>query len=199
MSRCRTFVEVEGTTDGQKAFAICRSCFVANKKPLVHGQKKKTTEAGSNNMIRKRAKKTDRGSTSKKKKGTTPVPSWATAKKTPDPKTSSTAQTPNPKAALLPPRWHPPWLVGETRLRFAFSEEVERFGKIEDVMGDGNCGFYAALLGLERMKRIEQKTITEFRKDLWEFASANQTQIKTVAIPEGQRNAIGKTTLGKKT
>jgi hypothetical protein len=69
---------------------------------------------------------------------------------------------------------------------------VERFGKIEDVMGDGNCGFYAALLGLERMKRIEQKTITEFRKDLWEFASANQTQIKTVAIPEGQRNAIGK-------
>jgi hypothetical protein len=127
---------------------------------------------------------------SKKKKGPTPtppVPSWATSKKEvfrkePSASTSSSAQTPD--------QWRPIWLLGECRYEFAFKEELGMFGKIEDVTGDGNCGFYAILLGLERMKIVQRKTITFFRKQIFEYAQTNQTAIADVAIPEAMRNCL---------
>jgi hypothetical protein len=175
--------EVEVTTEGQKGYSICRNCLDENKKPLVYGQKIKTR---NNNPSRKRAQSTDRGSNSKKKKkADTPIPSWASNElKLPTAEGSATPQTSIPKTGshfdpkasshreehqILPLlRRRPRWFIGESLLqKFEFKEEIERFGKIEDVAPDGNCGFYAILVGLEKIEKIgPQESVTEFQKDL---------------------------------
>jgi hypothetical protein len=62
----------------------------------------------------------------------------------------------------------------------------------EDVLGDGNCGYYAILVGLERLRKIERKSVTEFRKELWEYAHTNEMKIRNDAFPESQKKGIGK-------
>jgi hypothetical protein len=84
------------------------------------------------------------------------------------------------------------WLAGEPRDPFDHKEDIKKFGTIEDVKADGNCGFYAILLGLEKMGKIEPRsmTVTEFRKDLWEYAKTNEKQIRDEAIPESQKKSV---------
>jgi hypothetical protein len=221
--------ELEAKTDGRKAYSICRDCFNQNKQPLMYGQKKKT---GDNDAIRKRAQKTEHGSSSEKKKAKTSIPSWASSKQlkvplaaaaatpssNPDADTTklkvslaAAAATPssNPDAdttklkvplaaaAATPkaPSRHQDtrkWLAGEPRDPFDHKEDIKKFGTIEDVKADGNCGFYAILLGLEKMGKIEPRsmTVTEFRKDLWEYAKTNEKQIRDEAIPESQKKSV---------
>jgi hypothetical protein len=89
--------------------------------------------------------------------------------------------------------WHPEWLIGTSHNReFAFMEDMQKFGKIEDVNGDGNCGFYVILLGLEKLKKIDRKSVTEFRKHIWEYARTNEMKLRQDAFPESQKKGIGK-------
>jgi hypothetical protein len=85
-------------------------------------------------------------------------------------------------------------LIGECR-HFEYKEEMEKFGKVVDVGADGNCCPYTSILGLEKIGMIEpgSKTVTEFRRELREFASTNQEQFINDNIPKCQKKeAIGK-------
>jgi hypothetical protein len=156
----------------------------------------------------KRAQMTDhKGSSSKKKKAmNSSIPSWASKQsKQSKPLPTSIPEIsidPNiwishpkgpPQIPFLLLQWRPQWYIGELhRQKFAFKKELEKFGKTEDVLGDGNCGFYAILVGLERLRKIERKSVTEFRKELWEYAHTNEMKIRNDAFPESQKKGIGK-------
>jgi hypothetical protein len=87
------------------------------------------------------------------------------------------------------------WFIGVTRtLKFEFKEEMDMFGNIEDVAPDGNCAFYAAILGLEKIGKIALRgavAVTDFRKDLYEYARTNEMEIRDLVIPECQKRSIG--------
>jgi hypothetical protein len=54
---------------------------------------------------------------------------------------------------------------------------MEQIGRIEDVSADGSiCGFYAVILGLETIGKIEKRStiVTDFRKVLYEYARTNE-------------------------
>jgi hypothetical protein len=86
------------------------------------------------------------------------------------------------------------WFIGNTDDPFHFKKEIEKIGQIEDVSPDGNCGFHAVLLGLEKIGKIERRstTVTGFRKVLYEYARTNEMEIRTMVIPDCQNSGIGK-------
>jgi hypothetical protein len=71
---------------------------------------------------------------------------------------------------------------------FQFKNEIEKIGQIEDVSPDENCGFYAVLLGLEKIGKIERRstTVTDFREVLHEYARTNEMEIRRKVSPDVQ-------------
>jgi hypothetical protein len=91
-------------------------------------------------------------------------------------------------------------LIGECR-HFEYKEEMEKFGKVVDVGADGNCCPYTSILGLEKIGMIEpgSKTVTEFRRELREFASTNQEQfIKIIFLNAKRRRPSARDSVGKR-
>jgi hypothetical protein len=143
--------ELQALTEGRKAYSICRNCLDENKKPLVYGQKQKT---GDNTKSRKRAQKTDQGpaSSKKKKDKTSPIPSWASSSKqlkAPLGGAAATTKSGNPLRTHSAPAKESSshkedprnWILGEYRRSFEHKEEMQKFGLMQDVLGNGNCGF----------------------------------------------------------
>jgi hypothetical protein len=193
--------EVALKTDGRKAYSICRSCFDEKKMPLLYGQKIKT---GNMDTSHKRAQKTEHASSSKKKKAkTSPViPSWASSKQLKAPLAEAAATTTSNLDTTLNSRFDSKassqhkdprkWFLGETLEEYDWKKDMKKFGTIEDVWADGNCGFYAIMLGLEKIGKIERGsvTVTEFRKELREYGTTNEKQIRDEALPESQKMGV---------
>jgi hypothetical protein len=57
---------------------------------------------------------------------------------------------------------------------FPGKESIEQFGTIQDVTGDGNCGYYAAQEGLRRLNIAYELGITSFRQSLYEHAKQHE-------------------------
>ncbi len=106
----------------------------------------------------------------------------------------STSSSPKTKRAkrIVPQTSNPDTLNSRFDDQFQF-KEIMRIGQIEDVSPDGNCGFYAVLLGLPNIGKIEHGslTVTAFREQLWKYAGENEMIIRATAIPSVQNNANG--------
>ena len=53
------------------------------------------------------------------------------------------------------------------KIREQIIERMEKFGSIQNVLGDGNCAFYASIVGLEHQGIPVNTNITELRKSLY--------------------------------
>ena len=45
---------------------------------------------------------------------------------------------------------------------------IEKYGSIQNVLGDGNCAFYASIVGLEHQGIPVNSNINELRKSLYD-------------------------------
>lgn len=135
---------------------------------------------------RKRGSKEEAPAKTKKPKGlkALPVPTPAPPNNvTSDPDEAMTKKLEanvkdNFKPAHAPPNDTESTMIHDTpiplRGGFRGKESIERFGTIQDVTGDGNCGYYAAQEGLRRLNIEHETNITSFRKSLYDHAKQQE-------------------------
>ena len=92
--------------------------------------------------------------------------------------------------------------VGTQEYVFTHKSETEallilrRFGTVQDVPGDGSCGYHAIMLLLCRMNLIDSSvSVTQFRRELHYFIECNMS--KFVGLHDDGNNAIFQYPWGK--
>jgi hypothetical protein len=175
--------EVESSTEGRKAYSICRDCFKEGKKPLHHGQKTKT---GSSIVNRKRGQHYVQKLSAKEKS----VLEKENNKKVRDDRkekkftsifdTKKKSATEEKKRVPQPlPDWAKDTLVPvkPMRIKCLIQDTLERVFHLFDVDGDGHCGYHVLKLFLEKTGRQENITMNDFRLGLVQYAIDNVEEL----------------------